>query len=98
MEMYVPYAGSALRGCTVMAPFNRLWRALRSKKGQSLAEYALILAFMAIVVVVAVAALSGPPADAMATMANELDNATCPKPVLPAASPAPTSPPTKPSP
>jgi pilus assembly protein Flp/PilA len=54
----------------------RLWSALRSKKGQSLVEYALILALVAIVVIVALTALGGQTQNAMQNVANTLGNAT----------------------
>ncbi|MCK4375957.1 MAG: Flp family type IVb pilin [Candidatus Brocadiae bacterium] len=50
--------------------------ALRSKKGQSLVEYALILALVAIVVIVALTALGGHTENAMGNVANVLSNAT----------------------
>ena len=48
--------------------------ALRSKKGQSLVEYALILALVAIVVIVALTALGGHTENAMTNVANALGN------------------------
>ncbi len=54
----------------------RVWMALRSKKGQSLVEYALILALVAIVVIVALTALGGHTENAMGNVANVLSNAT----------------------
>jgi pilus assembly protein Flp/PilA len=54
----------------------KLWLALRSKKGQSLVEYALILALVAIVVIVALTALGGQTESAMGNVANTLSNAT----------------------
>ena len=53
----------------------RMWMALRSKKGQSLVEYALILALVAIVVIVALTALGGQAESAMGNVANTLDAA-----------------------
>lgn len=54
----------------------RVWMALRSKKGQSLVEYALILALVAIVVIVALTALGGETEKAMGNVANVLSNTT----------------------
>jgi len=54
----------------------RLWTALRSRKGQSLVEYALILALVAIVVIVALTALGGHTREAMSNVSNTLGNAT----------------------
>jgi pilus assembly protein Flp/PilA len=50
--------------------------AVRSKKGQSLVEYALILALVAIVVIVALTALGGHTREAMSNVSNTLGNAT----------------------
>ena len=55
---------------------TKVWMALRSKKGQSLVEYALILALVAIVVIVALTALGGHTQNAMSNVANTLANAT----------------------
>ena len=55
---------------------SKVWLALRSKKGQSLVEYALILALVAIVVIVALTALGGQTESAMGNVANTLSNAT----------------------
>ena len=55
---------------------TKMWMALRSKKGQSLVEYALILALVAIVVIVALTALGGHTQNAMSNVANTLANAT----------------------
>jgi pilus assembly protein Flp/PilA len=54
----------------------KVWLWLRSKKGQSLVEYALILALVAIVVIVALTALGGETQNAMQNVANTLGNAT----------------------
>ena len=54
----------------------KVWTALRSKKGQSLVEYALILALVAIVVVTALTALGGSAKDAMENVSNVIGNAT----------------------
>ncbi|KPK65222.1 MAG: hypothetical protein AMK73_03585 [Planctomycetes bacterium SM23_32] len=54
----------------------RAWMALRSNKGQSLVEYALILALVAIVVITALTALGGHTENAMSNVANTLGNAT----------------------
>lgn len=55
---------------------QRVWQAVRSKKGQSLVEYALILALVAIVVIVALTALGSHTQNAMSNVANTLANAT----------------------
>jgi pilus assembly protein Flp/PilA len=55
---------------------TKVWMALRSKKGQSLVEYALILALVAIVVIVALTALGSHTQKAMSNVANTLANAT----------------------
>lgn len=56
--------------------FARAWRALRSRKGQSLVEYALILALVAIVVITALTALGGHTEDAISNVGNVIGNAT----------------------
>ncbi|MFO8009091.1 MAG: Flp family type IVb pilin [Candidatus Brocadiia bacterium] len=56
-----------------MAKFlTKLWLALRSEKGQSLVEYALILALVAIVVITALTALGGHAENAMSEVAGEI--------------------------
>jgi len=55
---------------------QRVWQAVRSKRGQSLVEYALILALVAIVVIVALTALGSHTQNAMSNVANTLANAT----------------------
>ena len=55
---------------------TKVWLALRSKKGQSLVEYALILALVAIVVITALTALGGHTEQAMGDVANTLGNST----------------------
>lgn len=52
----------------------KLWLALRSKKGQSLVEYALILALVAIVVIAALTALGGQVTKKMETVSNTLNS------------------------
>jgi pilus assembly protein Flp/PilA len=54
----------------------KVWKALRSRKGQSLVEYALILALVAIVVIVALTALGDHTTNAMGNVANTLSNST----------------------
>ncbi|MCK4283609.1 MAG: Flp family type IVb pilin [Candidatus Brocadiae bacterium] len=51
------------------------WVALHSKKGQSLVEYALILALVAIVVIAALTALGGEASNKMTEVSNTLQNA-----------------------
>jgi len=56
-----------------MSPFmTKAWIALRSKKGQSLVEYALILALVAIVVIVALTVLGSQTSAAMSNVTNHL--------------------------
>ncbi len=55
---------------------RKVWQTVRSKRGQSLVEYALILALVAIVVIVALTALGGHTQNAMSNVANTLANAT----------------------
>ena len=54
----------------------KVWMALQSKKGQSLVEYALILALVAIVVITALTALGGSAKNAMENVSNVIGNAT----------------------
>jgi pilus assembly protein Flp/PilA len=54
----------------------KVWTALRSKKGQSLVEYALILALVAIVVITALTALGSGARDAMQNVSNAIGNTT----------------------
>ncbi len=51
---------------------SKLWLALKSEKGQSLVEYALILALVAIVVITALTALGGQAGTAMQEVANKI--------------------------
>ncbi|MFO7957283.1 MAG: Flp family type IVb pilin [Candidatus Brocadiia bacterium] len=51
---------------------SKLWLALRSEKGQSLVEYALILALVAIVVITALSALGGEAQNTMQEVSNEI--------------------------
>jgi len=55
---------------------TKVWMAMRSKKGQSLVEYALILALVAIVVIVALTALGSHTQAAMSNVSNTLGTAT----------------------
>ena len=48
------------------------WEALKEKKGQSLVEYALILALVAIVVITALTALGGEAENAMMDVTNKI--------------------------
>ncbi len=54
----------------------RVWTALRSRRGQSLVEYALILALVAIVVITALTALGGYSEEAMMNVGNAIGNVT----------------------
>ena len=54
----------------------KVWLALKSQKGQSLVEYALILALVAIVVITALTALGGGAKDAMENVSNTISNVT----------------------
>jgi pilus assembly protein Flp/PilA len=49
-----------------------LWKTMRARKGQSLVEYALILALVAIVVITALTALGGKASNTMNNVANSL--------------------------
>ncbi len=51
---------------------KNFWRKLRDKSGQSLVEYALILALVAIVVITALTALGGKAGNTLTTVGNEL--------------------------
>jgi len=53
----------------------KLWVALHSKKGQSLVEYALILALVAIVVIAALTALGGEASNKMTQVSETIGNA-----------------------
>lgn len=58
---------------------RRLWeklKRLREKKGQSLVEYALILALVAIVVITALTALGGEASNTMNNVADTIGGAT----------------------
>ena len=50
------------------------WEALKEKKGQSLVEYALILALVAIVVITALTALGGEAENAMNHVTGEIQS------------------------
>ena len=51
---------------------TRMWLAVRSQKGQSLVEYALILALVAIVVITALTTLGGHTSNAMNSVSGSL--------------------------
>ena len=55
---------------------SKLWLAMRSEKGQSLVEYALILALVAIVVITALTALGGSASDTMNEVAETVNTST----------------------
>lgn len=50
-----------------------LWKKFRDKEGQSLVEYALILALVAIVVIAALTTLGGGVSNRMNEVSNELE-------------------------
>jgi len=52
---------------------RKLWKMLREKKGQSLVEYALILALVAIVVIAALTTLGKSASNKMNEVAVELE-------------------------
>ena len=49
-----------------------MWKRIRERKGQSLVEYALILALVAIVVITALTALGSKASNTMGNVANTL--------------------------
>ena len=51
---------------------TRMWIAMRSQKGQSLVEYALILALVAIVVITALTTLGGHVTNSMSGVSAKL--------------------------
>ncbi len=51
---------------------KKMWRRMKEKSGQSLVEYALILALVAIVVITALTALGGKAATTMNNVAGSL--------------------------
>jgi len=51
---------------------KKLWKKAREKTGQSLVEYALILALVAIVVIAALSTLGGKATNTMALVSNNL--------------------------
>jgi len=55
---------------------TRLWLAARSERGQSLVEYALILALVAIVVIGALTTLGSRAGNAMNDVATDIGTAT----------------------
>jgi len=55
---------------------NKLWLVMAGRKGQSLVEYALILALVAIVVIAALTALGGQASNTMTNVANTIGNST----------------------
>lgn len=54
---------------------KELWKKLREDEGQSLVEYALILALVAIVVIAALTTLGGEASNQMSEVANTIGNA-----------------------
>jgi len=52
---------------------RKLWRKIREKKGQSLVEYALILALVAIVVIAALTTLGRSASNKMNEVSTELE-------------------------
>lgn len=61
-------------GSIVTRLLTRVWIALRSRKGQSLVEYALILALVAIVVITALTALGGNAQNSLSNVSNTIGN------------------------
>jgi pilus assembly protein Flp/PilA len=61
----VTYHFSQQEGSTVTRFMTRLWLAWKSRRGQSLVEYALILALVAIVVITALTTLGGHASNTM---------------------------------
>ncbi len=59
----------------MQALLHRIWLAVRSEKGQSLVEYALVLALVAVVVISALTALGSHAANAMNEVAGEMGSA-----------------------
>ena len=51
---------------------RKFWKKMRTRKGQSLVEYALILALVDIVVITALTALGGKASNTMDNVANNL--------------------------
>ena len=51
---------------------RKLWKKVREKTGQSLVEYALILALVAIVVIAALSTLGGKATNTMTLVSNSL--------------------------
>jgi pilus assembly protein Flp/PilA len=51
---------------------RKLWKKLREKKGQSLVEYALILALVAIVVIAALTTLGNTTTNTLDTVTNSI--------------------------
>lgn len=60
---------------SVHSLIHRIWLAVRSEKGQSLVEYALVLALVAIVVISALTALGSHASNAMNEVAAEMGSA-----------------------
>jgi Flp pilus assembly pilin Flp len=59
-----------------MLRFAAVWtQSLRREQGQDLAEYALLLALVAVVLVLVIGALSAPIADVLNTIRDTLNNA-----------------------
>lgn len=52
---------------------NALWRLKKEKSGQTLVEYALILAFISVVAIVVLQALGSKVSSVFATINNKLD-------------------------
>ena len=63
---------SKQEGLAVSRFITKMWLALQSKKGQSLVEYALILALVAIVVITALTTLGGHTSNAMNNVSASL--------------------------
>jgi pilus assembly protein Flp/PilA len=55
---------------------RKLWKLVKERKGQSLVEYALILALVAIVVIAALSTLGQQAKNAMTRVGNEIGRVT----------------------
>ncbi len=74
----------------VITPRNRATRERRAERGQGLAEYALILALVAVLVIGATQFLGGQVSTALASVGNQLSNLVTVDSVVPTQPPAST--------